>query len=64
VGLLPAKGTVILSKSPGEVILQGNTIVGASAISSDNVIDRDNRIYRSRRDAGLPPYPEIPQAVE
>jgi hypothetical protein len=64
VGLLPAKGTVILSKSPGEVILQGNTIVGASAIGSDNVIDRDNRIYRSRRDAGLPPYPEIPQAVE
>jgi Right handed beta helix region len=64
VGLLPAKGTVILSKSPGEVILRGNTIVGASAIGSDNVIDRDNRIYRSRRDAGLPPYPEIPQVVE
>ena len=64
VGLLPAKGTVILSKSPGEVILQGNTIVGASAIGSDNVIDRDNRIYRSRRDAGLPPYPEIPRAIE
>jgi hypothetical protein len=63
VGLLPAKGTVILSSSPGEVILLGNTIVGARAIGSDDVIDRDNRIYETRRAAGLPAYPALPEAV-
>jgi hypothetical protein len=63
VGLLPAKGTVILSRSPGEVILLGNTIVGARAIGSDDVIDRDNRIYETRRAAGLPAYPALPEAV-
>jgi Right handed beta helix region len=59
VGLLPAKGTVVESKSPGRTILRGNTIVGARDIGSE-VIEQDNRIYRSRRDAGLPPYPAIP----
>ncbi|MGH6904349.1 MAG: right-handed parallel beta-helix repeat-containing protein, partial [Geminicoccaceae bacterium] len=63
VGLLPAKGTVISSKSPGEVILLGNTIVGARAVGSEDVIERDNRIYESRRAAGLPAYPALPEAV-
>jgi hypothetical protein len=63
VGLLPAKGVVIASKSPGRVILQGNTIVGASGIGSGAVIDRDNRFYQTRGAAGLPAYPAIPRAV-
>jgi hypothetical protein len=62
VGLLPAKGTVVRSESPGRTILRGNTIVGARAIG-DDVIEQDNRIYRSRRDVGLPPYPAIPEPV-
>jgi hypothetical protein len=63
VGLLPAKGTVILSESPGRVVLLGNTIVGARAVASGHVIERANRVYESRSAAGLPPYPDIPQAV-
>jgi hypothetical protein len=27
------------------------------------VIDQDNRIYESRRAAGLPAYPALPEAV-
>jgi hypothetical protein len=62
VGLLPARGTVISSKSPGEVVLLGNTIVGARAVGGEDVIERDNRIYESRRAAGLPAYPALPEA--
>jgi hypothetical protein len=61
VGLLPAKGTVVRSQSPGRTVLRGNTIVGARDLG--DVIEQDNRIYRSRRDAGLPPYPAIPEPV-
>jgi hypothetical protein len=63
VGLLPPKGVVLASKSPGQVILQGNTIVGASGIGSAAVIERDNRHYETRRAAGLRPYPALPEAV-
>jgi hypothetical protein len=62
VGLLPPKGVVMASRSPGRVTLQGNTIVGARGIGAD-VIERDNRIYTSRRAAGLPPYPALPEAA-
>jgi hypothetical protein len=60
VGLLPPKGTVIASESPGRVVLRNNVIVGALAIGG-GVIEEDNRTYRSRRAAGLPPYPALPE---
>jgi hypothetical protein len=62
VGLLPAKGIVIRSQSPGSVIVQNNTIVGASEVADGDVLEHDNRRHRSRRDAGLPPYPALPEA--
>ena len=62
VGLMPPKGTVLASKSPGPVILRDNTIVGAREIGS-GVTEQDNRMSRSRRDAGLPPYPALPAAA-
>jgi hypothetical protein len=58
-GLMPPKGTVVHSESPGQVILRNNTIIGAREIGSD-VIEQGNRMYQSRRDAGLPPYPAVP----
>ena len=64
VGLLPARGIVIASESPGAVILQDNTIVGAREIGGGDLIDRDNRTYESRRAAGLPAHPAVPQAVQ
>jgi hypothetical protein len=62
-GLIPAKGTAILTKSPGPVVFRHNTIVGARAIG-DGVIKGDNRNYESRRDAGLPPYPALPDSPQ
>jgi Right handed beta helix region len=62
VGLLPARGIVVRSESPGRTILRGNTIVGARDVGGD-VIERDNPMYRSRRDADLPPYPAIPEPM-
>jgi hypothetical protein len=61
-GLLPAKGIVIHSQSPAPVIVQDNTIVGAREIADGDMIERGNRRYRSRSDAGLPPYPALPEA--
>ena len=46
-GLMPPKGTVLVSESPGPVILRNNTIVGARDIGS-GVPEQDNRMYRSR----------------
>lgn len=62
-GLIPAKGTAILSTSPGPVVFRHNTIVGARAIG-DGVIESDNRVYESRREAGLPPYPALPESPQ
>jgi hypothetical protein len=56
VGLLPARGVVIASKSPGDVILRNNTIVGARELG-DGAIDRGNRLFSTRRAANLRPYP-------
>ncbi len=58
-GLMPPKGTVLASESPGRVIIRNNTIVGARAIGN-GATDQDNRMYRNREDAGLAPYPELP----
>ena len=60
VGLLPPKGVVIASESPGGVVLRNNIIVAAQAIGSAGS-EEDNRIYQSRRAAGLPPYPALPE---
>jgi hypothetical protein len=60
-GLVPPKGTVILSQSPGQVVLRNNTIVGAREIGS-GVLEQGNRTYRTRRDAGLPAYPAVPES--
>jgi hypothetical protein len=62
-GLMPPKGTVIASDSPGQVILRNNTIVGAREVGS-GVIEQDNRMYHSRRAAGLRPYPELPETPQ
>jgi Right handed beta helix region len=61
-GLMPPKGTVIRSDAPGHTILRNNTIVGAREIGS-GVLEQDNRIYRTRADAGLPPYPALPDPL-
>jgi hypothetical protein len=58
-GLMPPKGTVLRSESPREAILRNNIIVGAREIGS-GAIQQDNRIHQSRREAGLPPYPALP----
>jgi hypothetical protein len=58
-GLVPPAGTVILSQSPGQVVVRNNTFVGAREIGS-GVLDQGNRSYRTRREAGLPPYPAVP----
>jgi hypothetical protein len=58
-GLVPPAGTVILSQSPGQVVVRNNTFVSAREIGS-GVLDQGNRVYRTRREAGLPPYPAVP----
>ena len=60
-GLMPARGTLIHSESPGPVVVRDNTIVGAREIG-DGVLEEGNRIYGTRREAGLPPYPALPEA--
>ena len=60
--IAPPRGKVIYSKSPGEVVLRNNTIVGARTIG-DGVIQEENRLFRTRRSAGLPDYPELPKAT-
>jgi hypothetical protein len=62
-GLMPPKGTAISSQSPGPVVFRHNTIVGGREIG-EGVIEGDNRIYESRREAGLPPYPALPEAPQ
>jgi hypothetical protein len=62
-GLMPARGTVVLSKSPGQVVLRNNMIVGAGEIGQ-GVIEEGNQIYQSRQEAGLPPYPALPDAAQ
>ena len=61
VGLLPAKGIVLVSKSPGPVVIRNNTIVGAQAIG-DGPVTHGNQLFADRRAADLPPYPALPDA--
>jgi Periplasmic copper-binding protein (NosD) len=62
-GLMPARGTVVLSKSPGRVVLRNNMIVGAGEIG-EGVIEEGNQFYRNRQEAGLPPYPALPDPAQ
>ena len=62
-GLMPPKGTVIRSESPGPVLLRDNTIVGAREVGQ-GVIEADSRMYRTRQEAGLPPYPALPERIQ
>ena len=62
-GLMPARGTVVLSKSPGRVVLRNNMIVGAGEIGQ-GVIEEGNQIYQNRQEAGLPPYPALPEPAK
>ncbi len=62
-GLMPARGTVILSKSPGPVVLRDNMIVGAREIG-EGVIEEGNRIYREQTAGRPPPYPALPERVQ
>ena len=52
-GLMPAKGTVVLSKSPGSVVLRDNMIVGAREIGQRR--DRGGQSDLSKAD-GRPAY--------
>jgi hypothetical protein len=61
-GLMPPKGTVLVSESPGRVILRNNTIVAARDLGGA-AAEQDNRRYESRADAGLTPYPALPAAA-
>ena len=62
-GLMPPKGVAVLSKSPGRVVLRNNIIVGAREIGH-GIIEQGNRSYQSRQEAGLPPYPALPEQVQ
>jgi hypothetical protein len=55
------KGRVLRSRSPGPVVLRDNTVIGAHYPFDAAIIESDNRTFRSRGDAGLPPYPELPR---
>jgi hypothetical protein len=61
-GLMPPKGTVLVSESPGRAILRNNTIVAARDLGG-GATEQANRTYESRADAGLPPYPALPAAA-
>jgi hypothetical protein len=61
-GLMPPRGTVLVSESPGRVILRNNTIVAARDLGGA-AAEQDDRMYESRADAGLPPYPALPAAA-
>jgi len=58
IDVVPAKGQVILSQPPATVILRENVIVGAREIGVDTA-EGANRMFKSRRAAGLPAYPEV-----
>ena len=61
-GISPIKGMVVLSRSPAEVLLRNNLIVGAKEIG-DGVTEEGNRIYPSRWAAELPAYPWLPDSA-
>jgi hypothetical protein len=58
IDVVPAKGQVILSQPPATVILRDNVIVGALEVGVETA-EGANRMFKSRRAAGLPAYPEV-----
>jgi hypothetical protein len=64
VDVLPRRGTVVLSQSPGEVVLRNNVIVGAKEIGVPEPENAD-RSFRTRKAANLPAYPDVaPSLIE
>lgn len=59
-GIKPVKGMVVFTKSPADVVLRNNVIVGAKKIG-DGVIEKDNQIFPSRWAADMPAYPWLPE---
>ena len=55
------KGKLLRSKSPGPVVFRDNTVIGARQLFDSAIIEADNQYFRSRADAELPPYPELPK---
>jgi len=62
VDLTAKRGTVVLSSAPGGVVLRDNIIVASKEIGVPNA-QESNRIYPSRKAAGLPVYPDISRAL-
>jgi hypothetical protein len=56
--VMPKRGKVVLSKSPGEVVLRKNMIIGAKELGVP-APDNANVSYRARKAAALPAYPEV-----
>jgi len=59
--MAPLRGRVILSQSPGVLSLKDNVLVGAKEIGVDGAA-KGNVIFRNRKEARLPPFPELPTA--
>jgi hypothetical protein len=57
--IAPPKGRAVLSRLPGPIDFRNNTLVGAKEIGV-TVPAGSNRMFRSRSEAGLPPYPALP----
>ena len=56
------KGRVILSRSTGAITLANNVFVGAKEIGLDGTAGENVR-FESRSEAGLQPYPVLPDAI-
>ncbi len=62
VDLEPARGTLVLSRSPGEVLLRDNVIVGAKELGVP-APENANTQFNTRKAAGLPAYPEVARSL-
>lgn len=58
----PIRGTVVLSRSPGEVVLRNNMVIGANELGVPAPEDA-NVSFRTRKAAGLPAYPEVARSL-
>ena len=58
----PKRGTVVLSRSPGEVVLRNNMVIGAKELGVPAPEDA-NVSFRTREAAGLPAYPEVARSL-
>jgi len=56
------RGTVVLSRSPGEVVLRNNAIIGAKELGVA-APEGANLSFRTRRAAGLPSYPDTARSL-